>query len=877
VSTNVNNPTNAPHTFMRALPWTTPRHIQLIQQIRNAGDEFNKGHDFKDEGNPYGGEVVVGRAMKPYIAHMPGITGFASKDEISALSHMDESAQGTHFHYQKQAIVVDVDARLITSSEEQLRKGIFREAVYRNVEEWSKSQQYRKMRESKILLMAAVKRAKKTVFKENSDEAQVVFSPMDRKLFERVNRSIERHLREAVKGNKRLKEDIFGDSFDEGSGFQGGSGFNTSSSFDSGFPISSNVGRPQDFTPLLQGPYNKQLYWTDYLDMHAKAFEAWTHNPVAKRICKVIPQFVLGKSVAATVISAEVPTGRQQMGPDGQPHPVVWDYRDKAQEILDDHWRRNSLRIESKKVLRDLVIFGEQFVRYYDGMKGLVVRQIDPSTVWEVVTDPDDCEREWYLHQQYPTRYQWYVDLPIPTIKFIIRQVPAKDYFHMKINTTAGEVRGRSELFAILGWLKRLKEFASDRVIRNKMANLFVLDVAVEGGQIEVTQAQQAFAQPPTPGSFFIHNKAAELQGIRAEVGAAEVANDWELLMMMCAVGAGISMEYLGLAQSSGSKAEALVGTEPDIKTFEDYQEIMEQFYQQDADRCFEDAKRRQLLPKECRIKVEMTYPEIAQENRSEKLKDIAFVESMSYISHERACSMSAKELSITTYNYKEEQEKILMEDAEREVKINAAYQQALKGQVQQQNGSSGGGGGGKTKPGSSGGGMLPKAGGSSMAPGGGNESEAGRPLYLTASKGSSYPSDPRRLAEAIRVESGDLRSKALNRLKFRQKTPDKTRDQKSMDRNDIVTKGRRAVHGNYNESNGNGKILMKPNWMEADEALDARLGRFRATAEALEPFKPGDGERLQNPRVHVTMGHQAKKMPTKRSKPIPSRVKTRR
>ena len=76
----------------------------------------------------------------------------------------------------------------------------------------------------------------------------------------------------------------------------------------------------------------------------------------------------------------------------------------------------------------------------------------------------------------------------------------------MKINSVSGEVRGRSELFAILGWLKRLKEFASDRVVRNKMGNLFVLDVAVEGDAAAVEQAKQQFSGPPTPGSFFIHN-----------------------------------------------------------------------------------------------------------------------------------------------------------------------------------------------------------------------------------------------------------------------------------------------------------------------------------------------------------------------------------
>src|SRR3972149_2634495 len=178
----------------------------------------------------------------------------------------------------------------------------------------------------------------------------------------------------------------------------------------------------------------------------------------------------------------------------------------------------------------------------------------------------------------------------------------------MKINNTAGEVRGRSELFAILGWLKRLKEFASDRVIRNKMANLFVLDVSVEGGEDVVQSARTQFSTVPTPGSFFIHNKAAELSGIRAEVGSSDVTQDWEMLLTVLSMGAGVSKEYLGMSNGGGGKAGALVGTEPDVKTFEDYQEIMEQFYLQDARRCFERAEELKLIPAGVKVKIEITY-----------------------------------------------------------------------------------------------------------------------------------------------------------------------------------------------------------------------------------------------------------------------------
>src|ERR1700733_486018 len=134
---------------------------------------------------------------------------------------------------------------------------------------------------------------------------------------------------------------------------------------------------------------------------------------------------------------------------------------------------------------------------------------------------------------------------------------------------------------------------------------------------------------PPTPGSFFIHNKAAELKGVNCEVGASDTAGDWEMLLTISAMGAGISKTYLGMGESAGGgKAGAMIGTEPDIKTFEDMQELMEDFFLEDGTRVFERAKERKEIPADLTVTVEATFPALAEENRSEKLKDLAFMES---------------------------------------------------------------------------------------------------------------------------------------------------------------------------------------------------------------------------------------------------------
>lgn len=916
MATPVNNPTNSPARAEQALPFIRNASGKATVAAQKQKDSFNSGKDYIDEGAPL--LTVDADGKKNYPPAMQIVSNLIlppTKEDMEALSHPDEASQ-TRISYLREAVVMDVDAKLIISTEAQMKRGYFREAHYPTLIDYVNSPYYRKLRESKIVSERLAGLAYKTKLREagQATVAGIRLNPQLVNLYKSVDRSISRRLKESgfdkqldkLAKSRKLREDSFTqDGVGNVSGFgQFGPNWDGGRSF-------GLAGREVDFTPLMAGPYNKQLYWFDYLDMHSKAFEAWTHNPVAKRIVKVITQFVLGKGVKLTVMRAlpksqenseNAPSGQNLMkmaqnlsqGQSAQPQNKPDDWKSRAQTILDRHWAKNKLHIRGKKILRDLIIFGEQFPRYFDAPWGLKLRQIDPSTVWEVVTDPDDCENEFYLHQQYPTRYQWYVDLPVPTIKFIIRQVPAGLYYHMKINDTAGEVRGRSEIFAILGWLKRLKEYASDRVIRNKMANLFVLDVAVEGDAAAVQTMQQQFATPPTPGSFFIHNKAAELSGVAAEVGASETQGDWEMLLTVIAMGAGISQEYLGMGQGAGGKAQALVGTEPDIKTFEDYQELAEDFFLEDAKRVFERAKEKGEVPKDLTVTVEATFPALAEENRSEKLKDLAFGESMSWWSHRRTASAAAKELQMTSYDYDQEQQAIAEEDAMKQLLINTAYQQVTKGVDSAQAGAAGGGGSSGTSSGSSGKGAsgmgpgkaLPSTGSKPSAGESKGDKKTNSVIKIvkkalgesdedtapgTAFPGGSFATthnasvgadgkrdpwsgrDPRDMASNIKREAANLRYQrhGVGRMQDRVQSPHKIRDQKSLDRGDLLVKAKRAArHGNLNK-----EALV----VGADGHY--RFPRERKQREGMEPFKPQDGERIQRPKVdNFPVDHKARR-----------------
>src|SRR5215471_5515176 len=95
------------------------------------------------------------------------------------------------------------------------------------------------------------------------------------------------------------------------------------------------------FLPSTNSPYAKQMPWVDYQTMHRQCFEAATKNPIGKRIVKIVPQFVLGRSMV----------GRTQN-------------KDK-QAAWNSFWRLNRMRRRMKQGLREMLIFGEIFWRYF--------------------------------------------------------------------------------------------------------------------------------------------------------------------------------------------------------------------------------------------------------------------------------------------------------------------------------------------------------------------------------------------------------------------------------------------------------------------------------------------------------------------------------
>jgi hypothetical protein len=405
-----------------------------------------------------------------------------------------------------------------------------------------------------------------------------------------------------------------------------------------------------DFTPLFMGPFYRQQYMYRMLEAKSKAFAAYTSNPVAKRVVSINTQFVLGKGVAAT-------------------------FKDpKAQELWDKFAAHNKIGTARGGITRAgtrlrtwndmLCTDGELFFDFKDEQEMLRVNTLDSATILEVVTDPADINKVFYYHQQYATPYNQYSTPGVPSTRYIIRQLPAKDVLHVKINVFENEKRGRSDLYTILGWLKRLKDLINANVIKAYFHACYTWDYAIKGNATDVSNfAQKNQSKVPVPGSAYIHNEGVT-RTLISPAGVAGVGVDQDLmgLLNMIALGSGIPLAYLA-ASFAGSRAGALTETEPSAKMFYDRQSQWDEILHEFADRLFDWAERRGINIED--RTVEFSFPQINPMDKVALANLLTTLKTNQWFKDERCASLIAKELSVTSYDYKEELIEILNEKKE--------------------------------------------------------------------------------------------------------------------------------------------------------------------------------------------------------------------
>jgi len=404
-----------------------------------------------------------------------------------------------------------------------------------------------------------------------------------------------------------------------------------------------------DFVPLLGGPLFKNLWYLDYVKQANQAFYAYNNDPVARRLIQCMKTFTLGRGFRVDC-----------------KHPTLSKI---AMAVWEMFTETNDFTNQVEQMSIELSLNGE--VMWYwlpkthtkmtynlnrdEIPRGLLprARLIDPTTIWEIVTYPEDITRVLHYVQIFPTQMQIYTNSKVPATKYIYQHILADDITHYKVNSVSNEKRGRSDLYPVLGYLKRLRDAVNYTMLKDLKQSAWAIDTTIEGADEDISKYISSQAEAPTippPGSEYVHNARIKREMLEAKGTGVGSSQAFEWALSMIAIGYGIPVNYFGTHLSNqATRAGSVVATEPVTKVFESRQLDYERIFLRLSRKLFD------LFGLPSDVKLEFSFPELITSDRSAKFKDLALAQSEGWISKERAAELAAKELGVTDFNYEKE------------------------------------------------------------------------------------------------------------------------------------------------------------------------------------------------------------------------------
>ena len=268
-------------------------------------------------------------------------------------------------------------------------------------------------------------------------------------------------------------------------------------------------------TPLLQ------QNWSDVRSLIEAATTLGRTHPLAARILALTTDFVVGA------------------GP----------------EVTGDDWAlsfwhdpRNRLDQRLHRWCDELSRTGELFlVLSRNPASGMsYVREVPAVLIDRIETDPHDLECELSYHQLTQ-------DIEGITWQAAGAQTPVEQVMlHYTINRPVGEVRGRSDLAAVIPWLEHYSMWLEDRVRINRYKGAYLWQVQVANalpGQLEAKRAQ--YSRIPQSGSILVTDAAETWTAVQPNIGADDVSADGKALRLAISAGAGIPLHWLGEGEST--------------------------------------------------------------------------------------------------------------------------------------------------------------------------------------------------------------------------------------------------------------------------------------------------------------------------------------
>lgn len=295
----------------------------------------------------------------------------------------------------------------------------------------------------------------------------------------------------------------------------------------------------------------RELPWATRRFLLSHTHAAYQRNPLAKRGCHYVADFVIGDGFNLSCQNSAV------------------------EAVLNDFIEHpdNDLRTYEHQLVIDLLLDGEIIIRYFSSDDGQLAAV--PQRPWElmwITTDPGFFRRKVSYHFQ---RYLSKGDDPTGTQETTWEDVDADVIQFVAINRSSYELRGRPELYPILPWLRAYKEWLEDRARQNHWRGVFAWWVKIKSTIPAVIAAKVAqYQRPPTSGSIIVTSENEEWTAVNNTVDANGAGEDGRQIKLMTAVGFGLPEYFLSDGQNA-NLASATRQQLPALTTFASFQRVL--------------------------------------------------------------------------------------------------------------------------------------------------------------------------------------------------------------------------------------------------------------------------------------------------------------
>jgi len=428
-------------------------------------------------------------------------------------------------------------------------------------------------------------------------------------------------------------------------------------------PVSESIdGEEPGYTKL--GDVEDKNITLDYLKkIRHEAWKAVLTNPLAKRQIRNVTSYLVGRGLKISSPSID------------------------AQEIIDDfiHDPENYWELFVREESNRLQIDGEIIVLLFinTGNGKVMVRDIEPSEITEVILSPDDYRKILALRRVHTRKIHSddFKSFKTETIDEYIKpgepdpnnENIIRDFLFIKMPIIATQFRGIPELSSHLYWLKKYRQLLDARVVLNEGRAAFLWDVTVDGTDKDVKYVREKNSKPPRPGTVKFHNKQVTWEPKSLNINAQESEADLRAVKLMTVAGSG-QPEYMITGDASNANfASTQETTFSFLKCLEDYQDLYEYFlgalfnkvfyYAQkygEAPETFKDVNGEEIKGDEL---INITFPETKPRDLEKLGKYLQILQLMGIVSDETLAGMAG-------IDWKAEKAKLEKEALERYPKL---------------------------------------------------------------------------------------------------------------------------------------------------------------------------------------------------------------